>query len=293
MDNTFIIPVVRPDLIERCLETLYKNTPANFYVYVIDQTVDGLDHTKLRDMYRNLMFIRPPKSYRHTTGNLGFAKATNLGISLVETPYFTMCNDDVEFINRDWWDGVLTAFDKTTAATPDRPCMMVNPGSAKLPDWSVGRDKGDDFYIIPYKTRFSQQDYDHLVNDEHYINEHLTLMPGSVIDGVVFYCSVFETEKFLEVGMLNEKFYPGGGEDYDYNCRANMAGYRCVGTTMSWVWHHWSMSLNSEDKEKVTSLRQPELCWNNNHELWGEDFDVWGVKDMNKEDIPKITIQSL
>jgi hypothetical protein len=62
---------------------------------------------------------------------------------------------------------------------------------------------------------------------------------------------------------------------------------------MSWVWHHWSMTLNSKDQEKVVSLRQPELFWNNNHELWGENFDVWGVKDMDKKDIPPITIQPL
>lgn len=279
IENTFVIPVIRPDLIERCLETLYKNTVPNFYVYLIDQTVDGLDSTKLRNQYRNLMVIRTPRSNRHTTGNLGFAKATNLGIKLVDTPYFTMCNDDVEFIDRRWWGGVMDAFKKTTTATPDRPCMMVNPGSVKLPDWSVGRERGDDFYILPYKERYTKQDYSSLIEEQHYVNEHLTLMPGSVIDGVVFYCSVFETEKFREVGFLDEKFYPGGGEDYDYNTRANMHGYRCVGTTMSWVFHHWSKTLSAEDSQKIREqLQQPELRWNNNDEKWGKGFDIWGMK---------------
>jgi GT2 family glycosyltransferase len=289
--NTFVIPVIRPDLIERCLDTLYANTLPNFYVVVIDQTYNGL---KLdRDKYPNLTHIRTPKTYIHTTGNLGFAKATNLGISLVTTPYFTMCNDDVEFINRRWWGGVLEAFDRVDAATPDRPCMMVNPGSMKLPDWSVGRPSGDHHYIIPYKENYTDQEYDDLVNKPHYVNEHLTLMPGSVIDGVTMYCSVFKTGMFHEVGYLNEKFYPGGGEDYDYNCRANMAGYRCVGTTMSWVWHHWSMTLSTQDQEKISRLIDADLRWNNNNELWGEGFDIWGVKGMQQKDIPPITIRPL
>lgn len=293
MENTFIIPIIRTDLIERCLETLYKNTPPNFYVYVIDQSVEGIDHN-LRDRYPNLMIIRSPRTLMHSKGNLGFSKATNLGIALVETPYFTMCNDDVEFVDRRWWWGTLDTFQVVNKATPDRPCMMVNPGSIRLPDWSVGRPSGDNFDIIPYKRKYTSADYDGLVNDEHYVNEHLTLAPGSVIDGVTMYCSVFETRKFLEVGFLNEKFYPGGGEDYDYNCRANMHGYRCVGTTKSWVWHHWSKSFATiQEAEASKELIDEKLRWNNNNELWGENFDIWGVKDMKSEDIPPITLQPL
>lgn len=278
MDNTFIIPIIRTDLIERCLETLYKYTPPNFYVYIIDQTPNGLN-TNLRDRYQNLMIIRPPRTLTHTKGNLGFAKATNLGIAMVETPYFTMCNDDVEFVNRAWWWGVLETFKVVDEATPERPCMMVNPASVKLPDWSVGRPKGDDHYILPYKNKYSQEDWDSLVNEEHFVNEHLTIMPGSVIDGVTMYCSVFKTTRFLEVGMLNEKFYPGGGEDYDYNTRANMAGFRCVGTTLSWVFHHWSKSFATiQEQEAVKALIDDKLRWNNNNELWGENFDIWGIK---------------
>lgn len=280
--NTFIVPVIRPDLIDRMLETLYRHTPDNFYVYIIDQTVKGLDSTRLRNTYKNLMVIRTPKTDVHYTGNLGFAQATNLGIQLVQTPYFTMCNDDVEFLNKKWWSGVIETFDVVSRATPDRPAVIVNPSSFKLPDWSVGRPKGDDFYIIPYKRDYTEAEYDHLINDDHYINEHLTLKPGSVIDGVTLYCSVADTRKFLEVGMLDEKYFPGSGEDYDFSCTASMKGYRCVGTTMSYIFHHWSATFQAlQDEDEVKSLQIPELNWNHNHEKWGEGFDIWGVKCIN------------
>lgn len=259
------------------LETLYKNTPSNFYVYLIDQTADGIDYSLARK-YPNLMIIRTPVTQMHRTGNLGFAKGTNLGVALVETPYMTFVNDDVEFIDPRWWEGVLQTFDKVDHADLTRPCMMVNPSSIKLPDWSVGRPKGDDFYILPYKESYTPQEYDDLVNKDHYINEHLTLQPGSVIDGVTMYCSVVKTRAFLEVGLLDEHYFPGGGEDYDYNCRANMANYRCVGTTMSWIFHHWSKSMNEVDSEKLKSLMQEDLKWNNNDEKWGKGFDIWGPK---------------
>jgi GT2 family glycosyltransferase len=279
--NTFIIPLIREDLIERCLETLYANTEEDtFYVYLIDQTPNGIGH-KMREKYRNLMSFRTPRTDTHHAGNLGFAKATNLGIQNVETPYFTMCNDDVEFIHPQWWERILETFELVKGQTPDRPPMMVNPSSIKLPDWSIGRPRGDHLEIIPYKEKYTDEDWRHLIEDEHYVNEHLTLMPGSVIDGVTMYCSVFDTQKFLDVGMLDERFYAGGGEDYDYNARANMAGYRCVGTTKSWVFHHWSKSIGDDMRAEIEKTQDPALRWNNNHEKWGEDFDVWGMKHGN------------
>ncbi len=278
IENTFIFAPIRTDLIERALETLYKNTPPNFYTIVVDQTPNGLD-ANLRNRYKNLTYIRTPKTDTHTKGNLGFSKANNLAISLVTTPYFTLANDDVEFIDRRWWWGVMHTFEVVNTATPDRPAMMVCPASVRLPDWSVGRPSGDNFDILPYKTKYSREDYSLLTDSPHYVNEHLTLMPGSVIDGVTFYCPVIDTEKFFEVGMLDEHFFSGGGEDYDYNTRANMANYRCVGTTMSWVWHWWSKSLSAPEAAQLREdLAEPKLNWNNNNEKWGDGFDIWGVK---------------
>lgn len=285
MQNTVIYVPVRPDLIERSLDTLYRHTVPNFKVIVVDQTVDGLNANYFRDKFKNLTMIRTPKSTIYHTGNLGFAKANNLAISLVDTPYFTLCNDDVEFVSRAWWWGVLRAFDTVDEATPDRPCMMVCPGSIKLPDWSVGRPSGDDFYILPYKTRYSQEEYDSLVNEDHYVNEHLTLKPESVIDGVTLYCPVIKTELFLDVGLLDESYWPGGAEDYDYACRLSMRGYRGVGTTMSWVFHHWSKSLADTEAEKIREqLNQPELRMGDHNKIWGKDedgknyHDIWGVE---------------
>jgi GT2 family glycosyltransferase len=276
---TVIVLAIRPDLVERMLDTLYEYTEPIFYVYLIDQTIKGLDSTRLRDKFKNLMVIRTPKSDVHYTGNLGFAQATNLGITLVQTPYFMMCNDDVEFINSKWWWGVKQTFLNVEQATPERPAAIVNLASIRLADWSVGRKAGDDFDIIPYKEKYTDEDWEFLVNEPHYVNEHLTIEPGSVFDGVTLYASVCDTARFLEVGLLDEKYFPGSGEDYDWSCLSSMRGYRSVCTTLSWVFHHWSSTFKDlRDKEDIKSLLIPELAWNQNHEKWGKGFDIWGVK---------------
>lgn len=261
------------------LETLYKHTEHMFYVYLIDQSVRGVDATRLRNKYKNLMVIRTPKSDVHYTGNLGFAQATNLGIQLVQTPYFMMLNDDVEMVHPMWWSGVMETFRMVEKATPSTPAVIVNPASIRLADWSVGHPAGEDFDIIPYKQDYTDEDWRHLTKDEHYVNKHLTIKPGSVIDGVTMYASVCDTQKFLEIGLLDEQYFPGGGEDYDYSCRARMHGYRCVGTTLSWVWHHWSSSFKSlRDEDEMQQLKIPEISWNHNHGKWGDNFDIWGYR---------------
>ena len=273
--NTFVIPYIAGKLIYRCLETLYKYTEPNFYVYIIDQSLEGLE-PNLRDTYPNLMVIRTPKSDVHYTGNLGHSQATNLGTQLVQTPYVTMLNDDVEFVHKGWWQGVLDTFEKVAKATPTRPALLVNVASIKLPDWSVGKPKGEDHYILPYKEEYSDEDWDNLVNQAHYVNEHLTIQPGSVIDGINLYCSVVDTTKLFEVGLLDDFFYPGSANDYDLGCKASMFGYRCVGTTLSWVFHHWSKTF--ENREQVGLLVQDELKHLDLKEKWGDKFDLWGIR---------------
>ena len=282
-ENTFVIPCIRNDLIERCLETLYANTPNNFYVIVVDQSIKGIDMS-LREKYMNLMIIRAPRSDEHYTGNLGFTQATNIGIQLVQTPYMTFLNDDVEFIHPGWWQGAMDTFVKVAEATPSRPAMIVNIASAKLPDWSVGKPAGEDHYILPYKEKYTDEDWRFLIDEDHYINKHLTIKPGTVIDGINLYCSVTDTKKLLEVGMLDEYWYPGGADDYDLCCRASMFGYRCVGTTLSWVFHHWSKSFaDVRDKIEMSELVQDELKHGNLNDKWGDRFDLWGVRCSRKD----------
>lgn len=233
----------------------------------------------LREQYKNLMIIRTAKSDVNYTGNLGHSQASNLGIQLAQTPYVTFLNDDVEFISIKWWQGILDTFDKVAKATPTRPALLVNAASMKLPDWSVGRPKGEDHYILPYKENYTDEDWDFLVDEPHYVNQHLTIAPGSVIDGINLYCSVADTQKLLEVGLLDEYWNPGMANDYDLGCRASMFGYRCVGTTLSWVFHHWSISFQSiQDEAELGILAMPELHHSDLKDKWGDRFDLWGVR---------------
>lgn len=276
---TFAIPVIRPDLIEDCLDSLYKYTePGTFNVIVIDQTLNGLD-INLRDKYRDLMVLRSPKTTKFYTGNIGFQKANNLALKLTETPYFCFLNDDVVFISHRWWKGVMDTFKmiEDNPETKDRPPLLVNVASTRLPDWSVNRPKGEHFDILPYKKEYTDEDWDFLVNEKHYINDQLTIKPGSVFDGINLYCSVTKTDLLRKIG-IDDYWYPGSAGDYDLSNVASMWGYRCISTTLSWVFHHWSVSFEAINvEEDIKNLAIPELHHTDLREKWWTNFELWGT----------------
>ncbi len=286
--NSIILPIIRPDFIERCLETLYKYTEDNFYVYVVDQTPHGV-YDKIKDKVH--MYLRPWR-------NCGFAKACNTGIRLADTPYITLMNDDVECINSAWWQGIIDTFEKHG----DR-ILAVNPMSCKEAGWGYGWPADKYVEILPYKETYTQEDYDFLMEgDFSSVRDRLPATcsyqrKGTVVDGIAMWCPIFKRETFQKFGLLHERFYPGGGEDYDYNAKVYSHGYRFLSTASSWVYHHWSSSkgagMGENNTEEVQMQIDPKRAWNCLGENWppalneGHDLDIWGFYvNTKREKVP-------
>lgn len=289
--NSFIIPIIRKDFLPRCLETLYKYTPPNFYVFVIDQTPDGIHLPMYKDYIH--MYIRP---YR----NLGFSKAINTGIILSQTPYVTALNDDVEFINDTWWQGIEDTFKM------DERIIAVNPNSPKEGAWGYGLTQENKDTWVPREGFVRDNDgrsvvpvVDGVTIDtpqkaiEHYdglLNRNPIWSKDTLCDALACWCTVFKASELKKIGLFDEKFYPGGGEDYCkmaeiYSCAWPYERDECnpiyhqraVGTTKSWVWHWWGKSKDDvSGKEPDNKLFESRSRWNNLEEIWGDKFDVWG-----------------
>lgn len=275
---TVIIPIIRHDFLKPCLESLYQYTPVDLRTIVIDQTSDGIFLGAYPKIH---MYIRP---YR----NLGFSKAMNTGILLSQTPYIMLLNDDVEFLDKRWWQGVLDTF------AMDERIVAVNPMSPKEGSWGYGmtvynKDEWqpkegfvtdeEKLGVYPkFKNglemttpELARENYDLL------LDEHPTWAKNTTCDAIAMWGTVFKKEGMERFGLLDEKFYPGGGEDYDYNCRVYSENCRMVGTTKSWVWHKWGSSKDQiSGKDPSNPLFASRERWNANDELWGNKFDVWG-----------------
>lgn len=296
---TLIYPIIRKDYIYKSLQTLNEYTIRDKYkVIIIDQTIDGLD-SDLSNPYLNGyvdMVIR--------VKNQGFSGAINLGIIHAlrwNTPYIGIVNDDVEFIYYGWLEDTLSEFDT------DPRIIAVNPECPKVAGWGYGLDNSQYIEILPYKEKYSKEDIEYLkkgdYDGEEIQSRHAFEIPKSfpltkrgVVDGFAGWLPIFKREGLIQLGLYDERFVWGSGEDYDMLARAYSCAWpidrkecegddspshlRMVSTMKSWCYHHWGKSKNEASNLSPELFRHKE-SWNNLSELWPQDlneghpFDVW------------------
>ena len=270
--NTFVVPFIRNDYIQGFLKSLYEFTdPETFRVIVIDQSPNGV-HEEIADKVH--VYLRP---YR----NLGFAKAMNMGIKLADTEFVSCYNDDVEFINKKWWPGIMEQFEKIGPT-----CFAVNPSSPKEAAWGYGhkapegRVLTEDGRGVVWVKDGKPLDLEECRTEEGY--DWLLQRNRGWVDGIALWGPTFRRKVFDEIGLFDERFYPGGGEDYDLNARAYDADwgesktrYRMVGTSLSFVYHHWGTSgspdtsqANKDEINKQGIVFDNQYRWNNWTSLW-------------------------
>ena len=179
--------------------------------------------------------------------------------------------------------------------------LAVNPESARIPLWGYGDTEGKYVEILPYKEKFTEEDYDYLLKgDFKDVKEKDPTLPKSfpdnyvgVCDGIAAWGPVFKRKFFEVIGLWDERFYPGGAEDYDMLGRVYSRKYRAVSTRSSWVWHWWGVSKDQRAKAQETGMKiEHERCWQDLTYLWppseneGNNFDVWG-KYTGKDGVKK------
>lgn len=281
IQNVFVTAVLRKDYVFRMLETLRKYTSGNFKVIVVDQTQDGLADSNLWDLR-----IRPNR-------NLGFGKGMNEGIIHGlhwKSEFITCINDDVEFINSKWWDGIIDTFNMKSG----KEILAVAPESPRIPMWGYGvNDNPEHAYVevIDYKENFTDEDYQFLLDgDFSHMKTKYPWIPDSfpknytgVCDAMAAWGPVCKRKLFTEIGLWDERFYPGAGEDYDMMCRIYSKWYRAVSTRKSWVWHWWGSSKDKQKEAQETGMPiDPKYNWNRLGDCYppelneGHSMDVWG-----------------
>lgn len=289
-DVTFVYPIIRTDFIEKSIHSLSKTVPAEqFKLVIVDQSLDGISE-KLRNwLFENdHLYIRMKNS--------GFSKASNEGIIHAlkwNTPYIGVVNDDTHFMYYGWFKDLLEEFNT------DPHIVAVCPESPRVAMWGYGLNHGEHVEIIPFKDNFTAEDIAYLKQGDYdgqeiqsrhefKIPESFPLRKRGVVDGIAMWLPIFKREAFIELGLFEEKFIWGGGEDYDMLARAYSCAYpiqrdscdpahhrRMISTMKSWVWHWWGQSkdVKSTLDPKLFEGREP---WNDNGQLWGPTFDVWG-----------------
>jgi len=330
--NTFVFPIVRRDYILDALKSLHYFTPQNYQTIVVDQTQPNAEfEERLRGLCDVHVKTRKNYGFAQAT-NIGWrlalwywewqylemmnAQATAVvpplapsesaeyiyqihkkcdvrmrnGFELRPTEYLTTCNDDVVFIWDGWWQGIMDSFKKYDTA------VCVNPMSPREPGWGYGEPGFREH--LTFRESINPENILKLIDGYRCIDnsmEDYTNRRGQMIDGLTCWCSVFKASLFDEIGMFDERFWPGAGEDYCLMSRIYRAGYRALATSLSWVYHWWGQS---KDEPNGLSQAQPPARpqWNRLDILWPGGFDVW-AKDSETgewlERIPEVAIMPL
>jgi len=265
-DLTIVVPTSGYANVARSLYTFRRYAPG-CKIIVIDQTprgaLDGDEIKRYTDVY-----IRAYKA-------LGFSKAMNCGIALADTEFVCCVNDDVEFIHEKMWEGMDSWLNDDRVAA-------VNPASVKGYagesdnlscdcKGEINEKNGNCLVCRAYKEEYSDEDWAYLTSERKLKDSPINPVgPHLCVDGIMTWCTVFYREVLEDIKdngcYFDEKFYPGGGEDYDIMCRIydrrwDNKRYRCLGLYSSWAYHHWFGTKDNRSHELFFSkgVNKPEI----------------------------------
>lgn len=154
---------------------------------------------------------------------LGFAKTVNKGIKETKGEYVLILNSDVVVIPN-WLTELLKTYDKFSKAGMIVPTLSEDAGMQSI---ELNKQEGD----------YSR---------------------GDLVKGV---CMLLKRELINKIGLLDERFDLGGGEDSDYCMRVKEAGYEVIVARKSFLYHYNSASFrelfnNDIDYSKKYSSQQ-------------------------------------
>ena len=205
---------------------LERSTYPNLHVLVTDDS----DGTAVADLCRDLGRRDPRLKYRRfRLEPFNYSAINNAAVSVVDTPYVVLLNDDITVITPDWVEAMLEH--------AQRPEVGVVGALLLYPDRSL---QHAGVIMGPYQNcghafrHFSE-------NDPGYFSFARIIRNCSA---VTFACAMMRRSVFDEVGGLDAENLAVAYNDVDMCLRIRERGYRVVYTPYAVLFHHESATRN-------------------------------------------------
>jgi len=208
----------------RTIENIKRHTYTPYKILVIDNgSTDG-----------TTVYLRADPQIYHieNTCNLGFGRGFNIGLELIDTPYFVLCNSDI-VVTKNWLKRMITHIDldEKLACLGPRSNYVSGPQRVESPD---------------YKDLQALQEYAKTFYEK----------AGTVLtyhQRIVFFCTLFKSIVLKHVGLLDERFEIGNFEDDDYCMRILGRGAKCAFDNSVFIHHYGSQTFikNKLDYKKI------------------------------------------
>lgn len=172
---------------------------------------------------------------------LGYVKATNLGIKYalnLNSKYIILQNNDTE-VTDNWLTPLIKAINSDTNIIG--ACPITNSDIAVQGFRNVKRKFIKNLFIdINYST-------DEITKKLHkdFANEYILLSDKNKLFIPAFFSIIFDAKIFTEIGLLDESFGMGYGDDVDYCNRIFSAGWNIAFVPESYVLHNHRTTFKS------------------------------------------------
>ena len=222
----------RKDLLRACLQSLRRQSGAQFEVVVVDNgSADG--SAEMAETEFGVRVIRNRE-------NRGFCAANNQGIAAAQGDFVALINNDAEAA-----EGWLAALGRACSSAPDigmaagkvlvweDPGRIDKAGHLMFPDGqNRGRGSGE-----PDRAQYDR--------------EEEVLWP----DG----CAAMYRKAMLDqIGGFDEDFF-AYGDDAELGLRARIAGWRCLYTPRAIVRHHRGSTLGKDSLRRLQLIERNRL----------------------------------
>jgi GT2 family glycosyltransferase len=223
-----------------CLESVKRHAPSWARVVVVNDGSDARTSEWLREQDGIVLLENP--------GNLGFVKSANRGLLFSDAPYVCLLNSDT----------LLTAgaLERMVARLDREPSIaLCCPLSNSAVNLSVQIPPGE--------------------NVDSFAERVARTSPARYPDAVtvVGFCLLFRRSVIETLGVFDEAFGRGYGEETDYHYRARAAGWRCAVADDTFVYHKQGASFPDSNARMRANLEIVMSRWRAVHAAELARFD--------------------
>jgi GT2 family glycosyltransferase len=180
--------------------------------------------------------------------NLGFVKSANRGLLFSDAPWVCLLNSDT-LLTEGALERMVARAEKDTSIGL---CCPLSNGAVNL---SVGMPPGED--VFSFGSRVARTSP--------------ALYPDAVT--VVGFCLLVRREVIRTLGVFDEAFGRGYGEETDLHYRARAAGWRCVVADDTFVYHRHGASFSDGNERTRKNLEIVMRRWGTVHRREIAEFD--------------------
>lgn len=239
-----VIPIYNaPEWVKLCLYSIFKNTPRDILgkIYLMNDnssifTLECLQN--LKEKYGDLVEIITNEE------NLGFVKNSNKGLSLTKEKYILLLNSDC-LLSKNAIPKLVNHMEK------DSQIGLISPLSNNSANTSLPMYEGFGF------TQMNE------LLERKFLGENFD---ACTITGN---CLMISRKCIDKVGLLDEVYGMGYGEETDYQFKAMEAGFTAKLAIDTYVFHKAEASFGKSEKTKERIQKNREIFFSR----WGKEYD--------------------